>query len=133
MGIKYDEGKQTFTLNTENTTYQMQADRYGFLLHLYYGPAVSGCMDHLLTYYDRGFSGNPYDAGRDRTYSMDVLPQEFPCQGTGDYRSAAFIMQEENGAYACDFRYKRHAVKKGKYALPGLPAVYAGTDEAETL
>lgn len=133
MGIKYDEGKQTFTLNTENTTYQMQADRYGFLLHLYYGPAVSGCMDYLLTYYDRGFSGNPYDAGRDRTYSMDVLPQEFPCQGTGDYRSAAFIMQEENGAYACDFRYKRHAVKKGKYALPGLPAVYAGTDEAETL
>lgn len=22
--------------------------------------------------YDRGFSGNPYDAGEDRTYSMDT-------------------------------------------------------------
>ena len=36
------------------------------------------CMDYLLTYYDRGFSGNPFDAGDDRTYSMDALPQEYP-------------------------------------------------------
>lgn len=133
MGIKFDEGTRTFTLETENTTYQMQVDCYGVLLHLYYGPAVSGCMDYLLTYLDRGFSGNPYEAGRDRTYSLDVLPQEFPCQGTGDYRSAAFIMQEENGAYACDFRYKSHSVRAGKYELPGLPAVYAFEEEAQTL
>lgn len=133
MGIKFDEGTRTFTLETENTTYQMQVDCYGVLLHLYYGPAVSGCMDYLLTYLDRGFSGNPYEAGRDRTYSLDVLPQEFPCQGTGDYRSAAFIMQEENGAYACDFRYKSYSVRAGKYELPGLPAVYASKEEAQTL
>lgn len=133
MGIKYDEGKQTFTLDTFNTTYQMQVDRYGFLLHLYYGKTVKGSVDYLLTYLDRGFSGNPYDAGKDRTYSMDVLPQEFPCHGTGDYRGTAFAMQEESGAYACDFRYKRHEVRKGKYGLPGLPAVYAEEKEADTL
>ena len=52
----------------------MQVDRYGFLLHLYYGKKTDTCMDYLLTYYDRGFSGNPYDAGEDRTYSMDTLP-----------------------------------------------------------
>lgn len=52
----------------------MQVDRFGFLLHLYYGKKTDGsCMDYLLTYYDRGFSGNPYDAGSDRTYSMDAL------------------------------------------------------------
>ena len=68
----------------KNTTYQMQVDRFGFLLHLYYGKKTDGsCMDYLLTYYDRGFSGNPYDAGSDRTYSMDALPQEYPCYGTG--------------------------------------------------
>ena len=46
-------------------------------------------MDYILTFADRGFSGNPNDVGADRTYSMDALPQEFPCMGTGDYRSIA--------------------------------------------
>ena len=76
MGIIYCEKDRTFTLQTKETTYQMQVDQYGFLLHLYYGKKAEGCMDYLLTYYDRGFSGNPYDAGTDRTYSMDSLPQE---------------------------------------------------------
>lgn len=39
-------------------------------------------MDYLLTYYDRGFSGNPYDAGTDRTYSMDSLHRSFPATET---------------------------------------------------
>lgn len=50
-------------------------------------------MDYLLTYADRGFSGNPYDVGPDRTYSMDALPQEFPCQGNGDFRSPAISVK----------------------------------------
>ena len=54
------------------------ADPYGFLIHLYYGEKTEGDMDYLLTYRDRGFSGNPYDAGMDRTYSLDALPQEYP-------------------------------------------------------
>ena len=94
MGIVYCEADRTFTIQTKNTTYQMQVDRFGFLLHLYYGKKTDGsCMDYLLTYYDRGFSGNPYDAGSDRTYSMDALPQEYPCYGTGDYRSVALIIE----------------------------------------
>ena len=32
MGIVYDEKQKTLTLHTKNTTYQMQVDRYGFLL-----------------------------------------------------------------------------------------------------
>lgn len=37
MGIIYCEKDRTFTLQTKETTYQMQVDQYGFLLHLYYG------------------------------------------------------------------------------------------------
>ncbi len=37
-----------------------------------------GGLSYLLTDYDRGFSGNPCDAGEDRALSLDVLPQEFP-------------------------------------------------------
>ena len=133
MGIIYCEKDRIFTLQTKNTTYQMQVDRYGFLLHLYYGKKTDTCMDYLLTYYDRGFSGNPYDAGEDRTYSMDTLPQEFPCYGNGDFRSTAFAVENTDGSMSCDLRYKSHKIFDGKYNLEGLPAVYASEEEAQTL
>ena len=133
MGIIYCEKDRIFTLQTKNTTYQIQVDRYGFLLHLYYGKKTDTCMDYLLTYYDRGFSGNPYDAGEDRTYSMDTLPQEFPCYGNGDFRSTAFAVENADGSMSCDLRYKSHKIFDGKYNLEGLPAVYASEEEAQTL
>ena len=134
MGIVYSKADGTFTIQTKNTTYQMQVDPYGFLLHLYYGKKTDGsCMDYLLTYYDRGFSGNPFDAGDDRTYSMDVLPQEYPSYGTGDYRSTALIIENADGSTACDLRYRSHHIFNGKYKIPGLPAVYAAETESQTL
>ncbi len=133
MAIWYQKENRTFTLQTAHTTYQMKVDDFGFLLHLYYGGKTEGDMDYLLTYYDRGFSGNPYDVGNDRTYSLDVLPQEYPCMGMGDYRGSALMIQNEDGSECCDLRYVSHEIRRGKYALKGLPAVYAGEDEADTL
>ena len=133
MSIIYGKENKTLTLHTKNTTYQMQIDRYGFLLHLYYGKRADGCMDYLLTFYDRGFSGNPYDAGKDKTYSMDALPQEFPSLGTGDYRTPACIIKNADRTYSSDFRYVSHSIRDGKYSLKGLPAVYADDSEAQTL
>ena len=70
MAIIFDEQNKTFTIHTEHSTYQMQIDPYGVLLHLYYGRKTKGCMDYLLQKQDRGFSGNLYDAGNDRTYIL---------------------------------------------------------------
>ena len=56
MAIIYDRQKRIFTLHTAHTTYQMQADRYGNLLHLYYGPKTMGTMEKSISYADRGFS-----------------------------------------------------------------------------
>ncbi|MGL5259658.1 MAG: alpha-galactosidase [Lachnospiraceae bacterium] len=120
-------------LETKNTTYQIGIDQQGFLLHLYYGKKVACDMDYLLTFYDRGFSGNPYTAGDDRTFSLDSLPQEFPYQGIGDYRTVAFNMQDERGVYGCNLRYKSHKRVSGKYGIPNLPAVYAKEEQAETV
>jgi hypothetical protein len=89
MAIIYNPNKKIFTLHTAHTTYQMQVDPLGYLLHLYYGEKTNSSMDYVLTYADRGFSGNPYAAGMDRTYSLDALPQEYPSLGTGDYRNIA--------------------------------------------
>lgn len=120
-------------MDTAHTSYQIKVDDFGFLLHLYYGGRVYGNMDYLLTCYDRGFSGNPSDAGNDRTYSMDVLPQEYPVMGIGDFRNSALIIHNADGSDCCDLRYVGHETKKEKYRLPGLPAVYADSGEAETL
>ena len=133
MGIVFDETRKTFTLHTKDSTYQMQVDPFGFLLHLYYGRKAEGCMDYLLTYADRGFSGNPYDVGSDRTYSMDVLPQELPCLGNGDYRSPAIAVRNADGSVSCDLRFQGYEIRKGKYAIKGLPAIYAEEAEGETL
>ena len=116
------------TLHTKHTTYQMGISDYGFLLHLYYGPKTQDNMEWLLTRYDRGFSGNPYEAGNDRTFSMDIFPQEYPCYGNGDFRSPAFNVRNKNGVFGADLRYCSHRFVWGKYSIPGLPAVYSETE-----
>lgn len=132
MAIEFKKQQGIFSLHTINSTYQMQVGKYGHLLHLYYGSRIDENMDYLLTYYDRGFSGNPYEADKDRTYSMDCLPQEYPTEGTGDFRSTCLVVKDTEGSYCCDLRYKDYTIRKGKYKIPGLPAVYA-SEEAETL
>lgn len=132
MAVLYDGTKNTFNLNTKNTTYQMKIDSYGYLLHLYYGSYIEDSTEYMLTYFDRSFSGNPYAAGDNRRYSLDVLPQEFPVQGTGDYRSVALVTREENGCCDCDLHYKEHKITDGKYCLKGLPSAYS-EEKAQTL
>ena len=135
MAITYDGSTGTFTLHTDETTYQMRVDEHGYLLHLYYGTRSAGDMSYLLTYADRsGMCGQPADV-RERTYSLDVLPQEFPFQGTGDMRSPLLVVRDAEGTFGCDLRYDRHEIRAGKYALEGLPAVYADdeADGSETL
>lgn len=123
---------ELITIQTKHTTYQMGVNHLGFLLHLYYGPGTNGDLSYLLMDYDRGFSGNPYDAGGDRALSMDVLPQEFPCYGNGDFRSSAFNMRTARGVFGADLRYRGHSIRHGKYTIPGLPAVYENEKKLKT-
>ncbi|MBQ9060661.1 MAG: alpha-galactosidase [Firmicutes bacterium] len=131
MAVYFDEKHGIFFLKTDRTTYQMKKGRYGHLLHLYYGEKTDEPMEGCLRLADRGFSGNPYEAGLDRTYSMDALPQEFPTQGTGDYRSPLLAVTDDRGVYGCDLRFDSYEICQGKYELPGLPAVFAGPADAD--
>lgn len=134
MPLSYDAPARLLTISTDNSTYQMKVDEYGYLLHLYYGARAEGDLSYLLTYCDRsGMCGCPHDVA-DRTYSLDFLPQEYPFQGSGDMRSPMLLVRDAEGTFGCDLRYKCHEIRPGKYDLPGLPAVYAGEkDDAETL
>ena len=87
MAIYYDQENKTFTLSTKNTSYQMKVDTYGVLIHTYYGEKIGQeDMSYLVDLRDSGFSGNIYEAGNKRDYSLDTLPQEYSSSGVGDYR-----------------------------------------------
>ena len=133
MAIIVDEKTGLFQLITDNTEYQMKADKYGVLKHLWYGEKTGCDMEYLQSYPDVGFSGNIYDAGNDRTYSLDTLPLEYACDGVGDYRITAAAAVHSDGSCALDLRYKSYRISKGKYSIKGLPAVYADVSESETL
>lgn len=115
---------QPITLNTKNTTYQIGINEKGFLLHLYYGPTAHANMSNLLTYSFRGGHGTPYDYKENPVYSCDFSPQEYSCQGSGDYRNHAFRIRNAAGIAGCDLRYKEHHIYEGKYSIPKLPASY---------
>lgn len=135
MSLSYNEASRTLTIDTSGTTYQMRIDEHGYLLHSYYGSRAEGDLSYLITYCDRsGMCGCPHDVA-DRTFSLDVLPQEYPFQGSGDFRNPLVLVRDEDGTYGCDLRYRSHELRQGKYSLPGLPAVYSEDpdDGAETL
>ena len=137
MPIAYDKTSQTITLHTDHTSYQMKIGPCGFLMHTYYGPRITGDMSYAIAWGDRGFSGNPYDAGTDRGISADVMPLEYPCEGSGDYRYTALGVRRADGPSGCDLRYKDHRIDSGIYTLDGLPCLHANeadpADDPSTL
>lgn len=132
---KNAQGETLFTLETKTSTYQMKADTYGYLLHLYYGDRI-GQEDtgYLLHREDRGLCACPNDLGRDRTYSLDCQPQEYPAAGAGDFRTPCIGAEFENGGKTLDLRYASHRMLEKKPGLQGLPALYETKENgAETL
>lgn len=109
--IVLDQENRIFTLHTRNTTYQMKADQYN----------------------SRSFSPNPNEAGSNRDYSLDVIPQEYSTCGVGDFRLPSIELELPNGSHTADLRYEGFSLEKGKYMPEGLPGFYSATDEAETL
>lgn len=133
MAIRVTEQGRYFYLETLRSMYQIKADEYGVLKHIWYGSRTECDMEYLLDYPDVGFSGNIYEAESKREYSLDTMPLEYSCKGIGDHRIPAAAITHPNGSDALDLRFDGYEINKGKYAISGLPAVYADEDEAETL
>lgn len=133
MSISVNEKEKFFSVKTANTEYQMKVDEFGVLKHIWYGEITNKNMEYLLDYPNVGFSGSICEAGTRQTYSLDTLPQEYSCEGTGDYRISSLSVLNKDGDSSVDLRFKGWEVKKGKYSIPGLPASYDNSNEAETL
>ena len=133
MSIRFEAKTSSFTLHTHHSTYQMQLDPMGHLLHLYYGRSVSDASNfYLYPAADHGFSPDYHELQDVRgSYSPDVMPQEYPGANRGDFRVSAADVVDAQGARGIELIYQSHSIHTGAYTLEGLPASYG--DDCETL
>ncbi|MEY8458845.1 alpha-galactosidase [Lactococcus ileimucosae] len=134
MAIIVNEEKGIFALETQNSLYQMQIGKFGHLFHMYYGEKmVPQDLSYLLFDGQANFTPYPYESNN-RSDSLDFLPQEYPTSGTGDLRSVALDIENEDGTHVVDLRFKTFELMSGKYRLESLPSFFAKADEkVETL
>ena len=91
MPVIYDDSKKIFHLQSGNASYVMQVVKDKYLAHLYWGKRLSAYHgSRAIIWKDRGFAPNPDD--KDRTFSLDTLPQEYP--QTGNAESAVFLIKD---------------------------------------
>lgn len=131
MAICVGEEGRLFTLQTKHSSYQMLADDKNVLLHLYYGDKIGEGdeLQDLIRRSDMGFSGNPVEAGRDRTYSLDTLPQEIAGFGTGDYRESSVMIEQADKSLAAEFRFAGYEILDGAKPVTGMPGLYDTEEE----
>lgn len=139
MAIKFDSEKKLFKLDTKNSSYVIQVFHENYLLHLYYGGLIPDMNVTELAYRGAFASFSPQNQriddiyGNNYTFSPDLAPMEYSCNGAGDFRLSALQIRNHNGDIATDVRYVDHKIYKGKPQLKDLPATFASEDEAETL
>ncbi len=123
----------TIHLGNRHFSYAMQVVDGRFLAHLYWGRPLSHldpatCLEprrapYLMTIplssEARGAGSPPRpsadqepigapEANRDATFSLDLLPQEYPAWGTGELREGAFRVIYADGTEASRLEYRAH-------------------------
>ncbi len=134
MGIIFHEKTKVFHLQNSSISYLMMVLPNGQMGHLYFGKRIhdrEGFGD-LLETAPRPMSSCTFEGNKE--FSLEHIKQELPSYGTGDYRSPAVEVKQENGSRISSFQYHSHHIDPGKPRLLGLPATYVEDKaEAETL
>ncbi|MGM0172936.1 alpha-galactosidase [Enterococcus sp. DIV0800] len=129
--ISFNQEKRIFHLSNNKISYLIQIEEGETLSHLYYGPSLPS-YSNLRSYprIDRSFSPNLPHA-QNRLFSLDTLPQEYPSFGSGDFRTPAIQVRNEDGSYALSLQYDSHQITHEKPNLEGLPQTFG--KDSETL
>lgn len=131
MSIIYNENTKTFYLNNETCTYAFCIGKGGYLYHLYFGKYIANSdvrhlIDGLRTEFAPSYNGEQY-------LSLDVLPQEYPIYGRGDFRETAVLIRTELGNRITDFRYQSHSIVSAKPQMDCMPSLRGGETLIVTL
>ena len=136
MPIQFYSENKIFKLDTASTSYVMQVNRYGYLLHHYYGAWVDDCELEDLNFTVRHGSHYPRVEMENEEipfFSKDLHRMEYSCNGCGDFRGSALSILRSAGTNDTDIKYVSHKIYAGKPKIEGQPATYATEKEATTL
>lgn len=136
MPIKFNYENKTFKLDTNTSSYVIQINRYGYLLHNYYGAFVTDDVLDDLNYISLHTSHFPrveMESDKVPFFSKTLHHMEYPCNGCGDFRSSALSILRHTGTSDTDIKYLSHKIYAGKPKIEGQPATYANENEATTL
>lgn len=134
MAIVFHEQTKVFHLYNKEVSYLMRIMENGQIEQLYYGKAVHDKAEFAYLHEEMYRSMAAYSIPEPGTLAMQHTKQEYPVYGTGDYRSPALSVIQENGSRIVDFKYVSHEIFAGKKSLEPLPATYVdAADEAQSL
>ena len=134
MAILFNAQTRTFHLYNHSVSYIFRVMENEQLEQLYYGSRIAEESSYDLYHEEVMRSQMSICVPEPSLLSMQYTRQEYPCFGTGDYRSPAMAVLQENGSRITDFRYVSHEIAEGKPSLLPLPATYTESDaEAQTL
>ena len=132
--IKFFDGSKEFHLQNKYISYIICIFENGRIGNLYFGKKIKCNHDfsHLLQMGDRSLGIYQKEGVYDPIQQYTKM--EYPVYGTGDFRSPALEIEQENGSRITEFCYEGHKIYKGKKRLEGLPSLYIEREEeAETL
>lgn len=128
MGIIFHEQEKIFHLYNKEVSYIIRVMENGQLENLYYGKVIRDreSFMHLHEAISRPLTS--VCVPEPGVLSMEYTKQEYPVYGTGDYRSPALSILQENGSRIVNFTYVSHEIYQGKKSLSPLPAVYTNNE-----
>ncbi len=129
MAIVFHEQTSIFHLFNKDVSYLIRIMENRQLENLYYGKVLRDRTDFSYLHEEQMRSQMSINSPEPSILSMHYTRQEYPSYGTGDYRSPAFSVLQENGSRIVNYVYTAHSIFKGKKSLEPLPAVYAENDE----
>lgn len=136
MQILVNQKNLEFHLYNENISYILKVLDDGTLGHLYFGKKIKhrDSYQHLVQFTSAEVPVTPNALDDKRGFCKDILLQEYPSYGNGDYREPAIVVLQENGSRITDFTYHSYEIVEGKENLKNLPNTYVeNSNEAKTL
>ena len=95
--IRYEEQEKAFYLDNGRITYCFGIVKGQYLESRYFGRKIRRCRGSARPwYFDRGFCSNPDP--EDKIFSLDTLPQEYPCMNQGDFASRRLFCRRRTAA-----------------------------------
>lgn len=132
MNIIWHKESEQFHLYNDDISYILGVGPSKELANFYFGKRIHDKEDLSYVLIRTGMPNVAVDPETE-SYSMEINRQEYPSFGTTDFGTPAFEIEMPNGSKVSSFTYKSHNIYKGKRTIEGLPATYAGEDEAMTL